>query len=110
MMPEHTPLPWVRMLGTTHYGRGYYILAADGSFVAQFQHNPEGLDAVKRTVRAVNSQDELLAALRAVEWHRTSAKWGTITTDVCPSCGETVIEGHAPDCQLANALALVEGK
>ena len=49
--------------------------------------------------------DELVAALEAVEWYRTSAKWGTKTTDVCPSCGETVIEGHAPDCQLAAALA-----
>ena len=50
----------------------------------------------------------LVEALRAVEWHRGSAKWGTITTDVCPSCGETEIEGHTPDCPLAAALAAKE--
>ena len=52
----------------------------------------------------------LVVALRTVEWHRTSAKWGTITTDICPSCGETEIDGHAPDCQLDKALRAAEGE
>ena len=51
------------------------------------------------------AREPLVEALRAVEWHRTSAKWGTITTDVCPSCGETEIDGHNHDCPLAAALA-----
>jgi rubrerythrin len=52
---------------------------------------------------------KLLAALRAVEWGRTSAEWDREHGDVCPSCGGRKEKGHAPNCQLAAALALAEG-
>ena len=71
------------------------------------QRREDALDAYAAAAVA-EARAPLVEALRAVEWHRGSAKWGTITTDVCPSCGETEIEGHTPDCPLAAALAAKE--
>jgi hypothetical protein len=115
-MTEHTPTPWDRTerLSASENHRGFVLWGRKGERIGDIApYDEEGLIGRANSgliVRAVNSHANLLAALKAVEWHRTSAKWGTITTDVCPSCGETVIEGHASDCQLALAIKKAEGE
>jgi hypothetical protein len=69
------------------------------------------LDDAAQTYAAecvAEAREPLVAALEAVEWGGT---WidchdpNEYREDVCPSCGGWKEKGHAPDCQLAAALA-----
>ena len=61
-------------------------------------------------MKAINA--DLLAALKAVEWVAFEDREWSVTDYQCPTCGGTEPRtarddkgGHAPDCQLAAALA-----
>lgn len=74
------------------------------------ERQPDTQDWFGKAVHLKVINGKLLQALKAVEWHRMSAKWNAKTTDVCPACGETEADGHAPECQLDDAIAKAEGE
>ena len=112
MMAEHTPLPW--FVGKDYYG-GISIrtketpasnIVGDDAIFENTGHgagdmSPEDAAFI---VRAVNAHDELVAALETVEWLEWIPRDG-LGAAFCPFCHAWKIEGHAPDCHLAAALA-----
>jgi hypothetical protein len=62
-------------------------------------------------VRAVNSHEALVAALKAVEWIAIPLQLGyTMTYPMqCATCGRHQLDGHNSVCRVAAALAKAEG-
>jgi hypothetical protein len=98
------PTPWRTWLGYRESDRGhrYYILDAQGDVIAGIMDSEDPEMTGQRLVRAANSHDALVAALRAVEWvwFDNDNKWRRL----CPHCKRWDGDGHAPDCQLDAAL------
>ena len=90
-MTEHTPTPWhtdqVELFDTFNQVLGLIRTTANAAFI----------------VRAVNCHEELVAALVAVEWKGPTGSGRRLGS--CSMCYGNQADGHAPDCQLAAALA-----
>ena len=111
----HTPTPWhVAKIALTMGDRYLTRIQAvygnpqmDDSQLAPVMELGQGMNMEANAafiVRAVNAHAALLAALRAVEWGEDIEGWV-----ICPSCHAQEWQKpgvHAPDCQLASALAL----
>lgn len=103
-MSEHTPLPWeAKFVPAQPSGMSTYEIVRVGCDVAIATVHYPGLPLeadAEFIVRAVNSHDDLLAALEG-------AQWGT--EELCPSCGAFSQDGHGNDCGLASAIAKAKG-
>ena len=122
-MNEHTATPWKVMTG--HPSRGLFVVGPpdDHGYTPEVCEvdKAEDMDAnAAFIVRAANSHTALVAALRAVEWGGAAGGGGEAC---CPSCygwptahaanpfdpsSRAEPAGHAPDCQLDNALRAAE--
>ena len=80
-----------------------FTVSRDGVFIAAFANEQDATDAA----RAVNAHADLVAALEAVEWVEDTYASDQVAEQalMCASCSGWKPEGHAPDCQLALALA-----
>ncbi|HUT58690.1 MAG TPA: hypothetical protein VNA25_12665 [Phycisphaerae bacterium] len=101
-MTEHTALPWHL---DTRWGR-LVVQGPRGEDIANVfgTRTEEGKGCAAFIVRAVNAHDGLVAALETVEWLEWIPRDG-LGAAFCPFCHAWKIEGHAPDCHLAAALA-----
>ena len=93
-MAEHTPIPWRR--------NGHFVETATKPPFAVCDVYGDGQilqEVGDLIVRAVNCHEELVAALKAVEWIPLANR------RVCPNCSRRWDQGHAPTCKLAAALA-----
>jgi len=92
-MSEHTATPWFFRSEKTKA----LLYADNGDWLGDIATD----DDAAFIVRAANSHEALVEALRAVEWGAADG-YGDPR---CPSCGVRQFgEGHAPDCQLDKAL------
>jgi hypothetical protein len=109
-MNEHTPTPWRAVI----YGNSEWEVWGGDLLVADVTTpedplQPEVAEAnAAFIVRAVNSHEALVAALKSVEWvwFDNDNKWRRL----CPHCKRWDGDGHAPDCQLDTALRAAEGE
>jgi len=98
-MSEHTPTPW-------EVRGGLVVTGPRGGLVARCDSDAVPPTTARRNaafiVRAANSHDALVAALRAVEWRGGF--------ESCPSCAIVRPEDshHLPDCPLDKALRAAE--
>ncbi len=110
-MTETTPRPW-RVISKEDITIKGHVCSTGGDdqnnqYFVQGSDYYEGGNGAKADaeliVRAVNSHDDLVAALEAVEWSRDAI------LDICPDCGWFAMDGHADYCQLDAALKMAKG-
>jgi hypothetical protein len=107
----HTPTPWVASGNGVHfYGESRVGRCVAIAYNATTPGREEAHANAALIASAVNAHDDLLAALKAVEWSGDYLAADGVSEDACAWCGRRKLLGHVPDCKVAKAIARAENK